>query len=243
MLIQQNYYSPVDVAMHWCHQTQHQQEILQIAFEQPQKLLSGCSRWPLLPLYLERVCDAIDSHELQAWYLGQPLMIPVRACLYASQVRRCDLRFWILRCFPDEKPDFIFLPANDHSHCIALGTHLAQSAELAAAIKEIDKSHQESLRWQQQCEAVERRYDALLKRGAVLTMPGERSLYTLSVVLGAVLVVCVGKAPSGQWQSVYKKQVDLVKEILRYFPGIAGLTKRTLDRKFSESRRLLIQEK
>lgn len=235
MSLGKNYYSPVDVAIRWGHYTADEEAILHLAVEHPQQLFYHSKRWPTLHLYLERLCDAIDCHELPAWYLGHPLTFPVRQGPDAVQLRAAELRFWFLRCSPDDKPDFLFAAANDHRECVSLTAYLALQVELDAANKKIQLQNLE-----------------LAKAQAKSAHPGhaeaghavdDRSAYGYQVTIAALLSVTVGKSGDGQVQSIYKTQSALTAAITRLFPGISYLSKHTLDRKFSEARRILIQEK
>ncbi|MNN90595.1 hypothetical protein D3C81_2085680 [compost metagenome] len=62
-----------------------------------------------------------------------------------------------------------------------------------------------------------------------------------NTLVGAVLEVTLGKSNSGQVQSIYPSQAALVEEITRRFPGVSGLSKSTLDRRFAEARRHFAQ--
>ncbi|MCY1188261.1 hypothetical protein D9M73_293450 [compost metagenome] len=62
-----------------------------------------------------------------------------------------------------------------------------------------------------------------------------------NMLVGAVLAVTLGKSKSGKVQSIYSTQAALVEAITLRFPGVSGLSKSTLDRRFADARRQLAQ--
>ncbi|WAH60994.1 hypothetical protein LZ023_16410 [Pseudomonas silvicola] len=236
-----NYYTPVDVAIRWGHFTVYEKEILHTAFEHPEKLLYYSEHWPTLHIYLERLCDAIDCHELPAWYLGHPVTFPARNGPCSLQLRHSDLRFWALRFSPEDKPDFLFNASNDHSQCISLGTYLAQQAAFDTLKREFDQLRAEhsTLLAELKAQGIER--DMLSTQMETFRMPSESTLYVLQVIIGSMLELIVGKSPSGQSRSVYKTQTAFVDAIVEHYSHLPGISKRTLDRKFAAARQRLAQ--
>jgi len=230
MPFHQNYYSPVDVAIRWGHYLPDEQEILQIATEHPERLLCYSTRWPLLSTYLERLLDAIDRRELPASFLGNPLPVSARRIPCATRVRTFELRRWILRVAPDDKPDFLFAPSNDHGEYVSVTAYLVISAELDAAKLTIARQSVELARYAKQ-------HPDCAETGAAAVPLDDSAVYWYEVTIGALLIVTIGKSADGQVQSIYKNQAQLAKAIQRLFPEIAGLKKHTLDRKFSAARK------
>lgn len=230
-------YHPIDAAILWCGLAGYEAEILPIALSHPAELLKYFPQWPSLHLYAERIFDAIDCHELPATYLGHPVEAHDRIERAFLTIRHSDLRVWVACYYPDEKPGFLF--KNDHTQSISFATYLTLTAHLEAAERELKK--------------VSRDYEELIKKTSLegqqnsdlaittkpSSTPSEPFLYYR--IIGSLLAVIVGKSQHGQIQSIYKNQSAVVDAITSQFPGVPGLSKRTLDRKFAEARRLLAQ--
>lgn len=232
-------YHPIDAAILWCGLASHETEILQVALSNPENVSKHFPQWPLLHLYTERIYDAIANNELPASYLGHPHIPSSTIERSYLSIRHSDLRVWISRYYPDERPSFLFPQKGDHSECVSLGVHLAQQAALNMAERELEKLRREF------CAPIKKAGQKfnhnlagwLPKNGSEEPSPASVGVYYL--IIGSLLSVTLGKSPGGRVQSIYKSQADIVEAILAQFPKTPGLSKRTLDRKFAEARRHL----
>ncbi|WP_455921121.1 hypothetical protein [Pseudomonas putida] len=235
-------YHPIEVAIEWCNLTNHATEILRLAFFNPEKLQGLFPQWPYLHGYTERIYDAIACGELPAWYLGRLIRPDTHVNRAYYTVRRSDLRRWVERDHPDDKPRFLFSPIDEHTQCVSLGAHLAQKSELDVALRELRKLRQLHAVRTAELELQVSKLQALLVRQGMSDEPNGDSTLGYCRIIGSVLAVTVGKSPDGQVQSIYKTQEAVIAEITRRFAKIRGLSKTTLDRKFAEARRCLEQE-
>lgn len=234
-----NYYHPIDAAILWSDLAAHEAEIVQVALHGPEQLLKHFPQWPFLHAYAERIYDAIACHELPATYLGHPIVADRALERAFITIRHSDLRMWVARYYPDDKPDFLFSKDTDHTRCVSLVAHLAQQAELEAARGELNKLRQNYSSVQLQLQTLTQEHQDLASDLAQLGAPTEASTLVFYVIIGALLDVTVGKTAGGQVQSVYKNQAAVVDAIISRFPDKPGLSKRTLDRKFAEAHRQL----
>ncbi|MFJ2969490.1 hypothetical protein [Pseudomonas fulva] len=236
-------YHPIDAAILWCDLTDHKDEILRVDLSHPGSLLKHFPQWPFLHIYAECIYDAIVCGELPATCLGRPITSDDQIHRECWSIRRADLLVWFVRTFPDEKPAFLFSQNVDHSGCIRLDTHLAQQAELEAAQWKIEKMRQRLVASVEEMAALTVLNKELLARLDACGVPSEESEGMQSMLVGAVLEVTLGKSKDGRVQSIYRSQSALVQEIIRRFPGVPGLSKSTLDRRFADARRLIAQVK
>lgn len=235
-------YHPIEVALLWCNLAEHATEVLAVAFYSPDKLLGLFPQWPYLHAYTERIYDAIASGELPAWYLGH-LIGPGNDVDRAYFTVRCsDLRRWIIRFYPDDRPRFLFSPLDEHTQCVTLGAHLAQKSELDVALRELNKLRRSHAERTAELESKIGQLQALLARFGLSESPPEDSTLFFYLIIGSILAVTLGKSPDGAVQSIYKNQSALIAEITRRYAKIRGLSKTTLDRKFAEARRCLEHE-
>ncbi|HDS1705620.1 MULTISPECIES: hypothetical protein [Pseudomonas] len=234
-------YHPIDAAILWCGLAAYQDEILRVDASQPGCLRKHFPQWPSLQRHLECICDAIICGELPATYLGRPITSDHQVHHEYCSVRRADLVAWFLRNFPDQRPAFLFPPNLDHSECISLNAHLVQEAEIDASQRTIEKLRQELAATTEEMATLVSANRELSERLEACGIPSETSECMHNTLVGAVLEVTLGKSNSGQVQSIYPSQAALVEEITRRFPGVSGLSKSTLDRRFAEARRHFAQ--
>lgn len=234
-------YHPIDAAILWCDLSAHEREILQVDLSHPGSLLRHFPQWPFLHIYSEYIYDAIVCGELPATYLGRPISSDSHMHRLYWSVRRADLLVWFLRTFPDEKPAFLFSQSVDHSGCVRLDTHLAQQAELDLALRKIEKMDQAFSATAEEMATLSTLNQELSAHLEACGIPSELSEGTHNLLVGALLEVTLGKSKSGKIQSIYTSQTALAEAITLRFPGLAGLSKHTIDRRFAEARRRLAQ--
>lgn len=241
MISIRNSYHPIDAAILWCDLSEHEDEILQVELSRPGSLRKHFPQWPRLHDHLECIYDAILSGELPATYLGHPITSDSHVHRVYYSVRRTDLLVWFVRSHPDQKPAFLFSQNVDHSGCVSLDAHLAKQAELDFAVHEIELLQQTYSATANEMAELSTLNDKLKARLDSLGIPSEISEAMHHMLVGAMLEVTLGISKDGQVQSIYKSQSALVEEITRRFPGVTGLSKSTLDRRFADARRHLAQ--
>lgn len=234
-------YHPIDAAILWCDLADHQNEILQVDLSHPGSLLKHFPQWPFLHAYAERIYDAIFCGELPATYLGRPITSNDQAERVYWSIRHSDLRVWFARNYPEEKPAFLFSQNIDHSECVSLTAHLSLQAERDAGAREIEKLRLAHSAIADEAAALALDHQGLSAQLGSLEVPSEASAFVYYTIIGALMMVMLGKSARGQPRSIYKNQAAVVEAITEQFPGLPGLSKRTLDRKFAEARRHLAQ--
>ncbi|MBI6567587.1 hypothetical protein YA0745_21265 [Pseudomonas synxantha] len=236
-------YHPIDAAILWCDLSDHKDEILQVDLSQPGSLRKHFPQWPKLHDHVECIYDAILSGELPATYLGQPITSDSHVHRVYYSVRRIDLLVWFVRSHPDQKPAFLFAQNVDHSECVSLDAHLAKQAELDYAVHTIEQLQQTYAATTDEMASLSTLNDKLKARLESLGIPSETSEAMHNTLIGAMLATTLGKTPNGKQQSIYSSQAALVQAILLRFPGVDGLSKSTIDRRFADARRLMAQIK
>lgn len=236
-------YHPIDAAILWCDLSEHEDEILQVDLSQPGSLRKHFPQWPNLQDHVECIYDAILCGELPATYLGQPITSDSHVHRVYYSIRRTDLLLWFVRSLPDQRPAFLFDQNADHSGCVSLNAHLAKQAELEFALHQIEKMQQTHAAAADEMAALTTLNDKLKARLDSLGIPSETSEAMQNRLVGAMLETTLGKNQNGQQQSIYSSQAALVQAILLRFPGVEGLSKSTIDRRFSDARRLIAQIK
>ncbi|MBH3371838.1 hypothetical protein AAH995_20575 [Pseudomonas putida] len=236
-------YHPIDAAILWCDLSDHEDEILHVDISQPGSLRKHFPQWPRLHDHVECIYDAILSGDLPATYLGQPITADSHIYRVYYSVRRADLLVWFVRCLPDQKPAFLFSQNVDHSECVSLDAHLAKQAKLDFALNTLEQLQQTYAAAAEEMALLSTLNDKLKARLESLGMPSETSVAVHTRLVGAMLETTLGKNQNGKQQSIYSSQAALVQAILLRFPGVDGLSKSTIDRRFADARRLIAQIK
>ncbi|EOG3620237.1 hypothetical protein ACK9U2_002099 [Pseudomonas putida] len=234
-------YHPIDAAILWCDLADHSAEILQIEISHSGELLKHFPQWPSLSFHVERIYDAIASGELAATFLGGPITHNDHAERVYWSIRRTDLRVWSALHHPEEKPEFLFPKNTDHLECVNLNVFMAVQAERDFYAREFEKMHQAFDSLAAEMAAYKQREHEFSAQLDAIGPASDASTSVHHTIIGALLAIMVGKSKSGQMQSIYKNQTAVVQAILSRFPGLHGLSKHTLDRKFALARRHLAQ--
>lgn len=234
-----NSYHPIDAAILWCDLTEHEDEILQVDLSQPGSLRKHFPQWPTLHDHVECIYDAILSGELPATYLGQPITSDSHVHRVYYSIRRTDLLVWFVRSLPDQRPAFLFAQNAEHSECVSLDAHLAKQAQLDFALSTLEQLQETYAAAAAKIAALSTLNDKLKARLDSLGLPSETSEAMQNRLIGAMLETTLGKSQNGKQQSIYPSQAALVQAILLRFPGVDGLSKSTIDRRFADARRLI----
>jgi len=227
------YYRPIEAALRWVDLLRHEQQILETlgprAFPDPGEF----PRWPKLHLYADRIFDGIAHGELACGKSGiVRKTVRVKLNDPALTIRHVDLKSWVARYYPGDKPHFLFdeieralhPSVNSQALSVLLVEREATKVELAAL-----KHTHETLRVA---------HDACVKR----TRPhpsGLRSESTYLNIIGGLLALLLGKSPSGAAYSSFRNTDAVVSALLAHHPGRQGMSERTLWAKFGQARRHL----
>lgn len=140
------YYRPIEAAIRWCGLTHMEPCILetvgQRALPQPQDFPG----WPMLRLSAERIFDALAHGELPCGKGGIVQQGP-RPALDdpALIVRHVDLKAWMTRYYPGERPPFLFDGIERDLHPAAsrdmLNVLLAEREAIKAQFAQLAKAH------------------------------------------------------------------------------------------------------
>ncbi|MEA9585928.1 hypothetical protein VC279_06325 [Xanthomonas sp. WHRI 10064A] len=238
------YYRPIEAAIRWSGLHRHEAMILDVLGERQTPTLHDFPRWPLLRLNAERIYDGILNDELAYGYDG----LTARGTRAGNgteddidqtrlTVRHTALREWMQRCYPGQRPRFLFTASERAAHpIITLETGQAMLAEQAA-------THALLRQCQQDARSLQARYDALLSRQATgpispsASALSERAETTYLNIIGALLDLLLGKAPSGKPYSSFRTQEAVISALMAHNDGLMGLTERTLQGKFARAKR------
>ncbi|QVL17215.1 hypothetical protein KH389_17600 [Pseudomonas qingdaonensis] len=233
------FYRPIDAVLRWCDLMQYEAEIVQAGEHCPHRLGALFPQWPCLQANLERLYDAIRNAELPYGHFGVSVPLGTPWDPVALTVRHSDLRLWMQRYYPDQRPAFLFESVNDTHEYISPAAYLSIQAERDALVQERNTLQRQLRNVEADLQALgleQQSLTALVKSQGQLS---ERSENTYLQIIGALNYTVLDKSPAGNPLSVFNSQAAIVDAITARFADVPCLSKRTLDAKFAAANRIL----
>jgi hypothetical protein len=217
----------------------YETQILEAAWRSPDMLNTAFPQWPCLHANIEKIFDAIQHGELAYGCLGVPVAIGTPVDCSQLTVRHTDLRFWISRYYPDQRPAFLFEQSLDQQGAISISTYLAIQADrdaLQLQVKNIEGAYQQLLDELEAIGLERENIHHLLKANSKVS---DRSETAYLHIIGAMVSLFLDHSPSGKPHSVFRSQAAIVDALTAHHKNLSGISKRTLDEKFAAAKRSL----
>ncbi|MDR2014454.1 MAG: hypothetical protein LBP99_02365 [Azoarcus sp.] len=237
------YYTPLEAAIRLSGQIRHGKDIRALVGNNHWPGADECARWPALYLSLSRLRDALLHGELACCKAGivckdgpLPLDDP------ELTIRHVDLRRWIESCYPEEAPAFLFgkgyvpLTISDKAYRVLCAELEAKRIELERCNKSLKAIHTE--------------HDLLKKRHQLLaeklnheqgqdSAPYRRRVSTLLSIIGGLTSFLVEGPISKSLSLPFRTQQSLIEALVTNYPKRSGMSRRTLDEKFADAKKLI----
>ena len=232
------YYRPIDAAIRWAGLFRFKDDILASARFGRLPARLECPRCNELRLYTDRIYDAIFHRELPYGLNG--ITINDASLLDSPDltIRHVDLKRWMLRTYPGQRPAFLF----SHHERIAHPMITVESGHALLVEREVLKSELEQCR-----RRLHELQDQQKKQNPLSPQPTTCSLCPLSDraettylnIVGAMLTLMLGRTPSGARYSSFNSQDAIISTLTASHSNLMGITERTLQTKFAQARRRL----
>lgn len=232
------FYRPVDAAIRWCNLMAYETQILEVASHSLTTLASAFPQWPCLHANTEKIFDAIQHGELPYGCLGVSVAFGTPVDHLYLTVRHTDLKLWMSRFHPEQKPDFLFERAVQ-DRAVSVNTYLALQADrdaLQLKVKNLDTAYQKLLGELKAIGLERENIHSLFKANSKVS---DRSEAAYLHIIGAMVSLFLGNSPSGKPHSVFRSQAAIVDALTAHYKNLPGLSKRTLDEKFAAAKRSL----
>jgi len=234
------YYRPMEAAIRWSGLIQHERPLLEFAKNKKIPEPEDFPEWPELRLNLERLFDAIVNRELPIAINGVSIQDPAGIDDPNLTIRHVDLKTWMTRYYPEQKPDFLFswierqaLPA------ITVDAVQALLFERDALKFQIEQRNAEIQMLRHQQSTYAREKESLFRSNATDGKLGPRSETTYLNIVGSLLSLLLGRSPAGQPYSSFKTQESIISALIAHHGDRLGITVRTLEAKFAAAKRTL----
>lgn len=232
------FYRPIDAAIRWCNLMSYQTQILEVAWQSHNTLKTAFPQWPCLHANTELIFDAMQHGELPYGCLGIPVAFGTVVDCFQITIRHTDLKLWMSRFHPEQKPAFLFENLSDQRE-ISISTYLALQADrdaLQLRVKNIETVHQQLLNELEAIGLEKEKIHQLLKSNSKIS---DRSETAYLHIIGAMVSLLLGHSPSGKPHSVFRSQAAIVDALTAHHKNLSGISKRTLDEKFAAAKRTL----
>jgi len=239
--LQKPYYSPVEAALRWCNLVGHESTILAACANNPTVVpVNAFPQWPCLRANAEKVFDALINGEMSKGRDGRNVPSDEHVAPARVTVRHTDLKIWMAKHYPDQKPAFLFDETERKTHAaINADTFRALQADRDALKARIEKAEEWARTIIAEKNALLGERDSLRAMIDKVSAPDERSETTYLNIIGGLLSIMLGKSPEGQKLSIYNSQAAIIAAMLGYHNGTPGIAARTLEEKFAAANRSL----
>ncbi|MCI0998033.1 hypothetical protein [Pseudomonas corrugata] len=232
------FYRPIEAAIRWCNLMAYESRILELTWRSPITLKSAFPQWPCLHANVEMIFDAIQYGELPYGCLGVSVAFGTPVDHLYLTVRHTDLKLWMSRFYPEQKPGFLF-ERSVQDRAVSISTYLTLQADrdaLQLKVKSLETAHQKLL---SELEAVGLERENIHSLFKTNSKVSDRSEAAYLHIIGAMVSLFLGHSPSGKPHSVFRSQAAIVDALTAHYKNLPGLSKRTLDEKFAAAKRSL----
>ncbi|MCU7931385.1 MAG: ATP-binding protein [Candidatus Thiodiazotropha sp. (ex Codakia rugifera)] len=228
----------------WCGVPENQ--IQQIVHEATQLSHSGLGRsiWvhpsvPCLEPRCRAISEAIEKGDLPH---GREDADPVPTGEHVAYERRHffgrDLRKWMEKAFPNEKPAFLFDDIERSTHTsISTDAYRALKAERDTLLTRLENAKSEYKKLRQEKDELESINQSLIAIAKKANTPGERAESTYLKIIGAMLELMLSESPGGQPYSSFTSQSAIISALTAHNEKKPGISQRTLEDKFAAAKR------
>jgi hypothetical protein len=236
------YYKPIEAALRWCNLIEHEMRILQAVGTAVLPVIGEFPQWPCLRVNAEKIYDAILNGDLVYGRDGRTVGKGEQVAKERLTVRHTDLKEWMIKNYPDQKPKFLFDEVERSTHsAINSESFVALQVENSAKQVRIDKLIKEKKAVESERDALEGERNSLRAMVDSQNQPGQRSETTYLNIIGAMLEVMLSKTPSGKSHSVFENQTAIIEALLVHYKDKPGISERTLAQKFADAKQSLAQ--
>jgi hypothetical protein len=236
--LEKPYYKPIEAALRWCNLIQHEVVILQTTGDDLLPKISAFPQWACLRKNAEKIYDAILNGELAHGRDGRTVSKGEHVKNERLTIRHTDLKVWMSKHYPDQKPAFLFddLERTTHSS-INADSFRALQVDRDAARAELVMASKWAGETQKKLSELQGERDSLAAMVEKNNAPGPRAETSYLNIIGGLLGLMLGKSPSGKPQSIFENQSEVIEEMLIQYGDLGGVSKTTLESKFAQANR------
>ena len=233
-------YHPIEAAIHWSGLSRFERRILDLTSGGALPDRAEIPNWSLLRLNADRIQDALVNGDLRYGRRGITCDDPSVLHDPDLTVRHVDLKAWMIRFYPDQRPGFLFDAFERHLHpAISIDAVQALLADREALKVQLADRLKAWDALQAEFHALSTAYEARMTEDKQTLNLGARSEGTYLNIVGGLLTLLLGKSPSGLPYSSFETLEAVISALTAHFGGRSGMSERTLWSKFAAAKRHL----
>lgn len=232
------HYRPIEAALRWCGLIAHEIEILKVTGEAQLPPLGEFPQWPCLRTNVERIVDAIETGEIPHGRDGKVVPLGDRVTISKRTIRHNDLKAWMVKNHPDQKPKFLFDEIERTTHAaINADSFRALQADRDALKARVEKAEEWARQMIAERKEMVAKCDSLAEKVDAMNTPNARATTTYLNIIGGMLGLMLCKTPAGKPQSIFQNQGAIIEALLAHYTGKPGISDTSLENKFAEANR------
>lgn len=197
-------------------------------------------QWPCLRANAEKVLCAALEGDLPYGRDGRTVQPGETVAKHRLTIRHADLKAWMLKSHPGQKPAFLFDDVERQAHAaINADTFRALQADRDALRTRVENAVEAFRKLKQEKDALELERDSLRSIADKSLTVGDRAETTYLNIIGGLLHLMTSKSAAGRAQSVFESQASIISALLAYHDGKPGISHRTLEDKFAAAKKSL----
>ncbi len=238
-------YSIPQAAALWCGVPEDQVEKIVEAATQLSSAGLGRSIWthpnvPCLEPRSRAIAEAIEDGSLPHGREDGQTITDDHVAYERRHFFGRDLKKWMEKAFPNEKPAFLFDDIERSSHqAISADAYRALKAEHDKLEQRLKNAKSEFKKLRDEKDSITSERDSLKARVDKMGAPGERAESTYQNMIAALLDCIAGNLPGIEKHPSFSSESKLIEAIDDHYKGYGGLSKSNLSRKFPEAKRAL----
>lgn len=235
------FYTPIDAAIRWANVARIETRILELVGNRQWRTAHRVlDQWPRLSLCAGRLHDALVHFDLPYGRDGITSNDPALLDAPDLTIRHVDLKAWMMRFYPEERPAFLFDAFERHLHPgvslesvqVLITDREALKLQLADRVQAWDALYS-------QFQLLSQEHQARLEREKQSGAPGSRSESTYLNIVGGLLTLLLGRSPGGVPYSSFETLDAVINALVAHYGEKPGISERTLWSKLSAARRHL----
>lgn len=229
------HYRPIDAALRWCGLIDHEVKILTAAGEAQYPPLGAFPQWPCLRSNIEKIIDAVENGDLPCGRDGKTVNPGDHVAPGRRTIRHSDLKAWMTKYHPDQKPQFLFDEVERTTHAaISADSFRALQADRDALKARIDKAIEAYQTLRQERDRIDGERASLAAMVEKMNAPGARAETTYLNIIGALVELIQTPKPGRDSDKA------VIDELVLNYSDKPGIKERTLQEKFAAAKRSLL---
>lgn len=222
-VVEKLFYKPIEAAIRWCDLIAHEAQILESAWEDPDRLINSFPHWPCLHASLGKILDAIRNHEMPYGALGITVTHSTPVDLTLLTIRHSDLKRWMLHYHPDQRPSFLFSQTATDKETIHYSTYLVLQADRDALQVQLKATETKLQFLIDELKAAGLERESLRQHAENRQQFSDHSKAGFLNVIGALVNTILGSSQTGRKHSIFDSQAAIVDSITAHYESPRAL--------------------